>query len=139
METTVQLTVRKARPADIPVMTTLIHESVRGLSRGFYSDQQIESAIRYVFGVDTMLVDDGTYFCVEAGSEIVGCGGWSMRQTHYGGDHAKHEPDTLDRPGHRPGTHPGVLRPSRLGPPRHRADAARCLRGGGACGGLQPA
>ena len=27
---------RKARAADIPVMTALIHESVRGLSRGFY-------------------------------------------------------------------------------------------------------
>ena len=100
METTVQLTVRKARPADIPVMTALIHESVRGLSRGFYSDQQIESAIRHVFGVDTMLVEDGTYFCVEAGNEIVGCGGWSMRQTHYGGDHAKHEPDIADRSRH---------------------------------------
>jgi len=93
METTERLTMRKARPADIPVMTALIHESVRGLGRGFYSDQQIESGIRYVFGVDTTLVEDGTYFCVEAASEIVGCGGWSRRQTHYGGDHAKHEPD----------------------------------------------
>jgi len=43
METTERLTMRKARPADIPVMTALIHQSVRGLSRGFYSDQQIEN------------------------------------------------------------------------------------------------
>ena len=75
MQATVQLTVRKARLADIPVMTTLIHQSVRGLSRGFYTDRQIESALRHVFGVDTMLVEDGTYFCVETGDDIVGCGG----------------------------------------------------------------
>ncbi len=79
-------------------MTALIHASVRGLSRGFYTDEQVESAIRHVFGVDTVLVEDGTYFCVMAGETIVGCGGWSRRQTHYGGDHAKHESDTLIDP-----------------------------------------
>lgn len=79
-------------------MTALIHASVRGLSRGFYTDEQVESAIRHVFGVDTVLVDDGTYFCVMAGETIVGCGGWSRRQTHYGGDHAKHESDALIDP-----------------------------------------
>jgi N-acetylglutamate synthase-like GNAT family acetyltransferase len=97
-ETGVRLDVRKARPEDIAAMTALIHESVRGLSRGFYSEQQVESAIRYVFGVDTALVEDGTYYCVEAGDTIAGCGGWSRRQTHYGGDHAKHEADTLIDP-----------------------------------------
>lgn len=97
-DTTVELRVRPARREDVPVMTGLIHESVRGLSRGFYTDQQIESGIRYVFGVDTVLVDDGTYFCVEAGGAVVACGGWSRRQTHYGGDHAKTEPDALIDP-----------------------------------------
>lgn len=97
-EATSTLTLRPARRDDVPVMTTLIHESVRGLSPGFYTEQQIESGIKYVFGVDTVLVDDGTYFCVEAGDAIVACGGWSRRQTHYGGDHAKHEPDGLIDP-----------------------------------------
>ena len=97
-DTGVRLTVRKARLGDTAAMTTLIHASVRGLSRGFYSEQQVESALRHVFGVDTMLVEDGTYFCVEAGDVIAGCGGWSMRQTHYGGDHAKQKPDTLIDP-----------------------------------------
>jgi GNAT superfamily N-acetyltransferase len=97
-QATLPLVVRAAQPADVPVMTALIHASVRGLSGGYYTGQQIESAIRYVFGVDTMLVADGTYLCVEASSEIVGCGGWSRRQTHYGGDHAKHETDALIDP-----------------------------------------
>jgi GNAT superfamily N-acetyltransferase len=116
MATAVQLTIRKARPADIPVMTALIQESVRGLSRGFYTDEQIESANRHVFGVDSVLVEDGTYFCVEAGREIVGCGGWSRRQTHYGGDHAKHESDTPIDPASDPAriraffVHPGWAR-----------------------------
>ena len=123
MRSTVPLTIRKARPADIPVMTALIHESVRGLSRGFYSDQQIESAIRYVFGVDSVLVDDGTYFCVEAGNEIVGCGGWSMRQTHYGADHAKHEADTpID-----PATDPARIRAFFVHPDWARRGIGRML------------
>ena len=101
-QTGIRLTVRKARLADTPAMTALIHESARGLSRGFYSEQQIEGAIRHVFGVDTVLVEDGTYFCVEAGDVIVGCGGWSRRRSHYGGDHAKQEPDTLIDPATEP-------------------------------------
>ena len=39
-------------------------------------------------GLDTQLVDDGTYFVVEAEGELAGCGGWSRRATLYGGDHA---------------------------------------------------
>jgi len=96
--TDIRLTVRQARLDDEPELTRLIHESVRGLSQGYYSDAQVESGIRYVFGVDTTLVRDGTYFCVEADGVTVGCGGWSMRRTHYGGDHAKHEPDPLIDP-----------------------------------------
>lgn len=97
-EDTGRLSVRKAQLDDVAAMTALIHESVRGLSHGFYSEQQVESAIRYVFGVDTVLVEDGTYYCVESDDTIVGCGGWSRRQTHYGGDHAKHEADALIDP-----------------------------------------
>ena len=98
----IQLTVRNARLDDEAVMNRLIQDSVRELSRGYYSDAQIESGIRHVFGVDTMLVRDGTYFCVEAEGAIVGCGGWSMRRTHYGGDHAKHEPDPVIDPATEP-------------------------------------
>ena len=64
----------------------MIPASARVLSRGYYSDQQIEAAIRYVFGVDSQLIDDGTYYVVLEDDEIVGCGGWSWRRTLYGGD-----------------------------------------------------
>ncbi len=37
-------------------------------------------------GIDTQLVDDGTYFVVESDGDLAGCGGWSRRATLYGGD-----------------------------------------------------
>ena len=98
MAETAAFTLRRATLEDEVAMNDLIQDSARGLSPGYYSSVQIESAIKYVFGVDTALVRDGTYFCVEAGDVIVGCGGWSMRQTHYGGDHAKHDADDLIDP-----------------------------------------
>jgi GNAT superfamily N-acetyltransferase len=65
---------------------TLIDLSVRELQRQDYTQAQIDGALASVFGVDTQLVDDGTYFVVEAEGTPVGCGGWSQRKTLYGGD-----------------------------------------------------
>jgi GNAT superfamily N-acetyltransferase len=92
--------IRLAVPCDIPVLSTLIEASVRGLQAHDYTPSQIESALQTVFGVDSQLIADGTYFVVEAGSDaaetpdganprviIAGCGGWSKRKTLYGGDH----------------------------------------------------
>jgi len=64
----------------------LIAESARLLSREHYSDTQIETAIVTVFGVDTDLIDDGTYFVAESDGQLAGCGGWSKRKTLFGGD-----------------------------------------------------
>ncbi|MCU0648065.1 MAG: GNAT family N-acetyltransferase [Gemmatimonadaceae bacterium] len=80
------LTLRAARLDDLPALQVLIVESARVLSRGFYSDPLIESAIRHVFGVDTRLVRDGTYFVAEREGTLAGCGGWSRFRTLYGGD-----------------------------------------------------
>jgi GNAT superfamily N-acetyltransferase len=84
--------VRQALPADVPVLRALIDDSVRELQAQDYTPAQIESALRTVFGVDSQLIADGTYFVAEAGPAesqpiIVGCGGWSKRKTLYGSDH----------------------------------------------------
>jgi GNAT superfamily N-acetyltransferase len=82
-------TVRKAVPADIPILRELIELSVRGLQAGDYTPRQIEISLKTVYGVDSQLIADGTYFAVETdipAQAIVGCGGWSKRKTLYGGD-----------------------------------------------------
>jgi len=78
--------IRKANPDDREAIELLIAESARGLSREDYSERQIESAIRAVFGVDTDLIVDGTYFVADNSGMLVGCGGWSKRRTLLGGD-----------------------------------------------------
>jgi GNAT superfamily N-acetyltransferase len=79
-------TLRKATLADIPALTALIARSARGLSTSDYRAAQIEGALRGAFGVDTQLLADETYYVVEDGGQIVGCGGWSFRSTLFGGD-----------------------------------------------------
>lgn len=59
--------------------------AISELQKGFLSEEQIASS-RTVMGLDTQLIDDGTYFVVEVGDEIAGCGGWSRRATLYGSD-----------------------------------------------------
>ena len=94
------ITTRLASFEDIPQLNELIALSVRGLSTGYYTPNQIESAIKYVFGVDTQLIIDGTYYVAEIDGAMVGCGGWSKRNTLYGGDQHKDIEDPLLDPKH---------------------------------------
>jgi GNAT superfamily N-acetyltransferase len=80
-------TVRLARQGDIPALEQLIRLSVRRLQADYYSWAQIEAALGSVFGVDRQLIHEGTYFVVQRGNEIIGCGGWSKRKTLFGSDH----------------------------------------------------
>jgi GNAT superfamily N-acetyltransferase len=89
------IAIRVATSADEGSLRQLIPVSARALSAGFYSGQQIEAAIRYVFGVDSQLISDGTYFVAEADGRLAGCGGWSRRRTLYGGDQRKDREDPL--------------------------------------------
>jgi GNAT superfamily N-acetyltransferase len=89
---------RLATLDDVPALNALIAASARGLSAPLYSAEQIESAIRYIYGADTQLIQDGTYFVAEAENQLAGCGGWSRRRTLYGGDQMKSGADAqLDR------------------------------------------
>lgn len=85
---------RPATLADRPALRELIEISARVLGGRDYRPEQIEGALRGAFGVDSTLIEDGTYFVVElleatadlpAGT-LVGCGGWSKRRTLFGGD-----------------------------------------------------
>ena len=89
------ITIRLACFEDIPTLTPLIHESVRVLQAGYYTPQQIEGALGTIFGVDSQLIHDGTYFVAESAGKIVGCGGWSQRKTLYGGDSGKDTNDNV--------------------------------------------
>src|SRR5262245_12507363 len=92
----VMLPLRLATPGDIPALRELIEQSVRALSVGYYTGPQIESALRYVFGPDTQLIADQTYYVVESETgELVAAGGWSRRRTLYGGDQMKGAEDPL--------------------------------------------
>jgi GNAT superfamily N-acetyltransferase len=62
---------------------------VRELSAGFYTPAQIEAALVAVFGVDTQLIMDGTYYVIDSPTGAAAAGGWSYRRTLYGGDQMK--------------------------------------------------
>jgi len=69
------ITIRLAQNRDIPLLEELIPLSARNLQAAYYSSAQIEGALGMVFGVDSQLILDGTYFVAEANEQIVGCGG----------------------------------------------------------------
>jgi GNAT superfamily N-acetyltransferase len=93
------LQIRLATPPDIPALELLIDVSVRVLQAKDYSAAQIDGALGTVFGVDSQLISDETYFVVEpvcdGGRKIVACGGWSRRKTLFGGDRGSGREDTL--------------------------------------------
>ena len=99
------VSLRNAVSADIPRLREVIEASVRGLQADDYSPSQIEGALESVYGVDSQLIADGTYFVAEipAGREgvrIIACGGWSKRKTLYGGDQYSGREDSLLDPTH---------------------------------------
>ncbi len=116
------LLVRQAVLADVPALENLIRASVLGLQTADYTPEQREQALELVFGVDTQLIEDGTYFVAEAkvdGDQVMaGCGGWSKRKTLYGSDHCAGREDALLDPAARCGQDTRLLRPSWLGAPR---------------------
>ena len=105
-----EVRIRPAVTADVSVLRELIEASVRGLQAGDYTPAQLEGALKRVYGVDSQLIADGTYYVAEIGSgetqpggastagagcRIVGCGGWSKRKTLFGGDHWTGRTDDL--------------------------------------------
>jgi GNAT superfamily N-acetyltransferase len=110
-----RLNARTATRDDLPVLEELVTAAIDELQRGFLDQAQI-AASHAIMGVDTRLVDDGTYFVVECDGVIAGCGGWSRRATLYGGDHSLGRSDALLDPATDPArvramyTHPAFTR-----------------------------
>ena len=77
--------IRLATPADIPEIQRVMQASIEALSRGFYDQRQIASAMRYIGVPDRQLIDDGTYFVIEEDGRIIACGGWSARAKLFTG------------------------------------------------------
>ena len=108
-------TVRLASRADLPVLLPLIERAIAELQKGFLDEAQIASS-RAIMGIDTQLIDDGTYYVVEIDGQVVGCGGWSRRATLYGGDHSVRRDAALLDPAREPArvramyTHPDFTR-----------------------------
>ena len=82
------LTSRLATRADIPALEPLMQAAIDELQKGFLDAAQIRSSHAFM-GLDRQLIDDETYFVIEAGGLAVGCGGWSRRATLYGGDDSR--------------------------------------------------
>lgn len=107
---------RIAEHADVPALEALIKRSGIELSVGYYTPEQAAAVTHHVFGVDSQLIDDGTYFAIEHLGQIVACGGWSKRRTLFGGDQAKSGPDPLLDAGSEPAriraffVHPSMAR-----------------------------
>ncbi len=81
------LRLRLARPEDMPVMSALMDRAIGELLEAFLPPEGVKASFE-IMGLDTQLIADGTYFVVEDGDAIAGCGGWSRRATLFGGDHS---------------------------------------------------
>lgn len=88
---------RVAALKDLDALREVMRRSIETLQDGFLAPEQVQASHK-VMGLDAQLVLDGTYFIVESGNRIAGCGGWSWRSTLFGGDDSlvPREPYALD-------------------------------------------
>jgi len=120
-----EIQVRRALLEDAPHIAKLIDASIRKLAAGYYDPAQIESSLKHLFGVDSTMIMDQTYFVAEVRKAvpapkkppqglpqntpplIVAAGGWSFRRTPFGGDQEQtvRDADTRD-----PRIDPAVIR-----------------------------
>lgn len=71
---------------DYPKLLELMNMAIAQLMNDFLSPAEVEASYE-VMGVDSTLINDGSYYVVEQNKMIIGCGGWSYRETLFGGDH----------------------------------------------------
>ena len=93
---TTHLTHRLATLDELETLKDLMELAIAENQKAFLSAAEIESS-RAIMGLDTQLIEDGTYFVIEDNGELAGCGGWSRRATLYGSDSTPgRSPELLD-------------------------------------------
>ncbi|PDT10143.1 MULTISPECIES: GNAT family N-acetyltransferase [unclassified Rhizobium] len=93
------LTHRLASHSDLADLKLLMDAAISENQKPFLTPEQISSS-RAFMGLDSQLIEDGTYFVVEIGGVLAGCGGWSRRATLYGGDRTPGRDAALLDPAH---------------------------------------
>jgi GNAT superfamily N-acetyltransferase len=121
--------IRLARMNDVPALRELMDASVRALSVGYLTPEQVDAELRLVISPDTQLIADGTYYVAVAPNGVIaGAGGWSRRRALHGGDAYKrsvageHADSLLD-----PATEPARIRAMFTHPAWVRRGIARRL------------
>ena len=77
---------RLATSNDLAALQALMTAAIRELLPQFLTPEKVEASFA-VMGVDSQLIEDGTYFILEQDGGMAGCGGWSRRATLFGHNH----------------------------------------------------
>ena len=80
-----QPVLRLATIQDADAIDALMKASIKVIFPRFYNEAETAASVKYIGSVDRTLIEDGTYFVVEADGENVACGGWSRRDKLYSG------------------------------------------------------
>lgn len=76
---------RLATEADGPTIDALMKASTAAIFPAFYPPDVVASSLVHIAHLDPLLVEDGTYFVLEADGEVVACGGWSKHDKLFSG------------------------------------------------------
>ena len=89
-----EVTHRIATYEGIPTIEVLMELSINQLLGPLLSAEQLEASFDSM-GLDDQLIKDGTYFMIFCDEVFVGCGGWSNRETLFGGNHTPNRDDNF--------------------------------------------
>lgn len=92
-----ELVLRIATSKDSDAIAVLMQLAIEQLQSLYLTPAQLASS-KAAMGLDSRLIEDGTYFVIHDGDELVGCGGWSFRATLYGANHGKGRDDRILEP-----------------------------------------
>ena len=88
---------RVATLDDIPVIEQLMKLSINQLLGPMLTKDQLKASFDSM-GLDNQLIKDQTYFMIFSDAVFVGCGGWSNRETLFGGNHTPNRDDQFLNP-----------------------------------------